>query len=166
MKGMEDMRDEVIVILAGYPDQMDQLLTRNPGLKSRFAIAVPFPDYTASELVEIAIRMLKEKQCTLSPDAHEILLCLCSKARDDPMSGNARFVRNLLEKATMRQAERLCALPVRSREQLMTLEALDIGGPDFMLPVEKTSAVRQSASTRFRKTQGGSGPSGEDTTGL
>jgi len=129
MKCMEDMRDELVVILAGYPGQMDDLMSRNPGLKSRFPIAVPFPDYSASELAEIADGMLSERQQKLSPEAREGMQRVCEKqaACKDAQSGNARFVRNLLESAGMRQAERLCALPERSREQLVTLEACDLG---------------------------------------
>lgn len=128
MKCMEDMRDELIVILAGYPSNMDELLTRNPGLKSRFPINVPFPDYSSDELVEIAKGMLGEKQLALSGDAAAVLsrMCKAQAASGDAMSGNARFVRNLLEAAGMRQAERLCALAERSREQLTTLEACDL----------------------------------------
>jgi len=129
MKCMEDMRDELVVIIAGYPGQMDELMTRNPGLKSRFPVAVPFPDYTAAELTEIAQRMLKERQQVLSPEALKGMERVCERqaSSKDVQSGNARFVRNLLEAAAMRQAERLCALPERSREQLVTLEACDLG---------------------------------------
>lgn len=94
MKSMEDMRDELIVILAGYPTNMEELLTRNPGLKSRFPITVPFPDYTHQELVEIANDMLAEKQLTLSSAAAEVLATMCraQAASGDAMSGNARCV--------------------------------------------------------------------------
>jgi stage V sporulation protein K len=94
MKCMEDMRDELIVILAGYPSNMDELLTRNPGLKSRFPINVPFPDYSSDELVEIAKGMLGEKQLSLSGDAAAVLsrMCKAQAASGDAMSGNARFV--------------------------------------------------------------------------
>lgn len=128
MKSMEDMRDELIIILAGYPGNMDELLTRNPGLKSRFPIVVPFPDYTAKELVEIADGMLGEKHLVISRDARAALekMCAAQASKGDPMSGNARYVRNMLESAVMRQAERLCALPERSREHLTTLEACDL----------------------------------------
>ena len=93
---------------------------------------VPFPDYNAEELAEIAVGMLAVKQQVLSPAALTSLQGTCERqaALGDPMSGNARFVRNLLEKAAMRQAERLCALPdggpPLTREQLVTLEACDI----------------------------------------
>jgi hypothetical protein len=94
MKCMEDMRDELIVILAGYPSNMDELLTRNPGLKSRFPINVPFPDYSSDELVEIAKGMLGEKQLALSEDAAAVLsrMCKAQAASGDAMSGNARCV--------------------------------------------------------------------------
>jgi len=128
MKGMEDMRDELIVILAGYPVQMKSLLQSNPGLKSRFPVNVSFPDYNGHELEEIAKRMLASKQLMLSQQATSKLteLCHAQAKLDDPMSGNARFVRNLIEVACMRQAERLVALPSRSKEQLMTLEVVDL----------------------------------------
>jgi len=134
MKCMEDMRDELVVVLAGYPKEMQTLLETNPGLRSRFPVTVNFPDYSASELVEIADKMLAARQCQLSEEARKRLVHLCEAQVDlnDPMSGNARFVRNLLEIACMRQAERLLKLPKRTREQLMTLE-----GEDFSAFTEK-----------------------------
>uniref|UniRef100_A0A7S0VAN1 AAA+ ATPase domain-containing protein n=1 Tax=Hemiselmis tepida TaxID=464990 RepID=A0A7S0VAN1_9CRYP len=129
MKCMEDMRDELVVVIAGYPGQMDELMARNPGLRSRFPISVPFPDYSGEELTEIAQRMLKDRQQVLSAPALRSMEAVCQRQAmsKDVQSGNARFVRNLLESAAMRQAERLCALPERSREQLVTLEACDLG---------------------------------------
>jgi len=134
MKCMEDMRDELVVVLAGYPKEMQSLLETNPGLRSRFPVTVNFPDYSSSELVEIADKMLAARQCQLSDEARRrlVLLCDAQVALNDPMSGNARFVRNLLEIACMRQAERLLKLPKRTREQLMTLE-----GEDFSAFTEK-----------------------------
>ncbi len=118
----------VQVILAGYPEQMRQLMLTNPGLKSRFQHSVPFPDYTGKELFQIALQMLESKQLVLSPDAAERLedICELQAELNDPMSGNARFVRNLLDVAGMRQAERLLAMESRTREALVTIERDDL----------------------------------------
>lgn len=128
MKCMEDMRDELIVILAGYPVQMKQLMQTNPGLKSRFQHSVNFPDYSGGELYEIALQMLAPKGLELAPDAELRLreLCYLQAELNDPQSGNARFVRNLLDVAGMRQAERLLKMEARTREALITIEREDL----------------------------------------
>lgn len=129
MRCMEDMREELVVILAGYPSDMQRLLQTNTGLPSRFPTIVRFPDYTGQELCQIALGILARQQMRLSDKADERLrgLCEAQASMADPMAGNARFVRNLLEKAGMRQAQRLIALPSRTREQLTTLEEDDFG---------------------------------------
>jgi len=131
MKCMEDMREELVVILAGYPEDMQKLLLANPGLKSRFPVTVHFPDYSGAELLEIAQGMLGKMQMSLSDAARGRLqqVCVAQAQLHDALSGNARFVRNLIEKASMRQAQRLVALPVRTKELLMTLEEEDFGVP-------------------------------------
>ena len=131
MKSMEDMREELVVIFAGYSNEMQKLMQANPGLKSRFPNVVNFADYSSEELLEIARRMLAMKQMILAPQAAIALrqVCEAQAALHDPLSGNARFIRNLLEQAIMRQAHRLMALPSRSREQLVTLHHEDFAPP-------------------------------------
>ncbi|KAB3534045.1 AAA family ATPase [Alkaliphilus pronyensis] len=109
VKGMEDNKDNLIIILAGYKEEMDTFLSINPGLKSRFPIHMDFDDYTIEELVEISELMLDLRQYTLSMSAKAKLYQLLAqkRLRDGLHSGNARLVRNIIEKAIRRQAVRL-----------------------------------------------------------
>jgi hypothetical protein len=115
------------VILAGYKDRMDTFFRSNPGMSSRIAHHVDFPDYTAQELLAIADLMLAGMQYTLSPAARDALSEYIALRRQQPHFANARSVRNALDRARLRQANRLFAggSPV-GREQLMTIDADDI----------------------------------------
>ena len=104
---MENNREDVLVIFAGYPDEMKEFLDRNPGLKSRVAFHVPFADYTGPELYEIAEFIAEEKGVQLHEDVKEKLLPIFEKARLYHDFGNGRFVRNIIEKAKINQASRL-----------------------------------------------------------
>jgi len=128
MKGTEDHRDDLVVILAGYPADMNTLLSRNPGLKSRFATTIDFPDYTADELMCIAEKMLGDDLFVLSDGAHEALMTIfvCMATVHDRENGNGRAVRNLLERAKRAQAFRLMELGgKRTREELTLLTEED-----------------------------------------
>lgn len=128
MKGTEDHRDDLVVILAGYPEDMTKLLARNPGLKSRFATTIDFPDYDEAELMQIAEVMLSPEQLTLSDGAREALMTIfvCMATVHDRENGNGRAVRNLLERAKRSQALRLMDLGgKRTREELSTLTEED-----------------------------------------
>jgi SpoVK/Ycf46/Vps4 family AAA+-type ATPase len=128
MKGTEDHRDDLVVILAGYPDDMAKLLSRNPGLKSRFATTIDCPDYAAEELMQIAEAMLEPEQIALAADARETLMSIftCMATVHDRENGNGRAVRNLLERAKRAQALRLMNLGRKaSREELSTLNHED-----------------------------------------
>jgi len=132
VKGMEDYRDSLIMILAGYQDEMDWFVEVNPGLRSRFPIHMTFPDYSNRELLAIADLMLKQRQYILSSGAREELRFIIERERKrHEHSGNARMVRNLIEKALRRQAVRLlqknCEL---SREDLMYIVRADLIGGD------------------------------------
>jgi probable Rubsico expression protein CbbX len=124
---MENQRDDLVVILAGYKDRMDTFFRSNPGMSSRIAHHVDFPDYTAQELLAIADLMLAGMQYTLSPAARDALSEYIALRRQQPHFANARSVRNALDRARLRQANRLFAggSPV-GREQLMTIDADDI----------------------------------------
>lgn len=128
VKAMEDHKDDLILILAGYRDEMARFLRTNPGLKSRFPIHIDFPDYTCDELLRIGEVMLKHRQYKMSPDARTRLVELLTGIAADAElpQGNARFVRNLIEKAVRRQAVRLVAKPDCTREDLMTITRQDI----------------------------------------
>lgn len=127
VKAMEDYNNQFVLILAGYSYEMQTFLNSNPGLPSRFPIQITFPDYTIPELMNIAALMLEERQYTLSKEA-EKTLCqqLVQKETHTPHTfGNAREVRNQLEKAIRRQAFRLMSIPEPTRAQLMQIESAD-----------------------------------------
>lgn len=128
---MENHRDDVVVIFAGYPDKMDGFLHKNPGLRSRIAFHIPFEDYTTDELCQIAAVIAEDKGLTLSEEATEKLEALFSSARETPDFGNGRYVRNVIEKAKMAQANRLVSMDVDrvSESDIMTLCAEDICVP-------------------------------------
>ncbi|GAB6875679.1 AAA family ATPase [Thermaerobacter litoralis] len=127
VKQMEDHRQRLVVILAGYRQEMAWFLQVNPGLRSRFPIHLTFPDYTVDELVAIAHQLAGQRQYQLDPGAEqrlrEILLALPPGYGE--RLGNARTVRNLIERAIRRQAVRLLDRPSAGREELMRLTAAD-----------------------------------------
>lgn len=129
---MENHRDDTIVIFAGYPKEMEQFLEKNPGLRSRIAFHVDFPDYNESELVDILKLMAKNKNLKFSRKAVEKAQEIFAEAVKLHDFGNGRFVRNLLENATMGMAQRLAKknLNKLTDKQLTTLEA-----DDFVMPV-------------------------------
>ena len=108
---MENARDDTVVVFAGYPDRMREFVERNPGLRSRVAFHVDFPDYTEDELLEIFRLVVRQKHRTFGPDAEGRVRGLLREALGTPDFGNGRFVRNLVERAEMRQAARLLKLP-------------------------------------------------------
>ncbi|MFO8059311.1 MAG: AAA family ATPase [Bacillota bacterium] len=120
VKAMEDHKDRFVLILAGYSDEMDWFLEQNPGLRSRFAIHLEFPDYSPEQLLAICNLMLRDRQYRLSPEAEERLVGLLRRGRAS-RRGNARQVRNLLERAMRRQAVRLVEQTIITREDLITL---------------------------------------------
>lgn len=128
VKAMEDAKDQFIVILAGYKREMEAFLRLNPGLKSRFPIQVEFEDYTLDELTAIANLMLAKRDYRLSDDAAEKLRRLLLEQKSDLSDnfGNARLVRNIIERAMRRQAVRLIRECENTRDELMTIEAEDI----------------------------------------
>ncbi len=111
LKLMEDYRDRIVVIAAGYTDEMERFLKTNPGLNSRFAKKLRFDSYSAEELLEILIRMAKRDEYVLSPAAeNEVAKAVREmeqSGRKDPKFGNARDVRSLFERIVLAQAERL-----------------------------------------------------------
>ena len=128
---MENHRDEVVVIFAGYPDKMEKFLQKNPGLRSRIAYHVPFDDYSIDELCGITDLIAKQKGLILADDAKEKLRGIYDIAVRDDDFGNGRYVRNILEKAKMAQASRLVAMDYDSitMEDVKTIVASDIEMP-------------------------------------
>ena len=128
---MENHREDVVVIFAGYPDEMEAFLQRNPGLRSRIAFHVPFADYNADELCKIAELMGLHKGVCFDPDAQKKLHTVFEDARKQSDFGNGRFVRNILEKAKMNQASRLLEydFDAITTEEIKTIKAVDITPP-------------------------------------
>jgi probable Rubsico expression protein CbbX len=125
---MENQRDDLVVILAGYKQPMDKFYESNPGLSSRIANHIDFPDYTVAELLQIAKLMLEEQQYQLTPDAEVALTEYIKKRKEKPLFANARSVKNALDRARMRQANRIFDSrgQVLTKKELVNLEASDI----------------------------------------
>jgi probable Rubsico expression protein CbbX len=125
---MENNRDDLVVILAGYADKMDRFFHSNPGFRSRVAHHIDFPDYADSDLLAIGEKMLAFLNYGLSPDAKLALGEYISLRRRQPLFANARSIRNALDRARLRQANRLFAAADQSvtLEELTTIEAEDI----------------------------------------
>jgi probable Rubsico expression protein CbbX len=125
---MENQRDDLVVILAGYKEPMDKFYESNPGLSSRIANHIDFPDYSTDELLKIAKLMLEEQQYQLTPDAEVALERYIDKRKEKPLFANARSVKNALDRARMRQANRIFDSrgQVLTKKELVNLEAEDI----------------------------------------
>jgi Cdc6-like AAA superfamily ATPase len=106
---MENMREDVVVIFAGYTDEMERFLQKNPGLRSRISFHVPFADYDSQELLQILDLMAADNSFSVDISAKAKLLSIIDKARKIPDFGNGRYMRNLFETARMNQASRLLA---------------------------------------------------------
>ena len=128
LQEMENHRDDLVVILAGYKDRMDRFFGSNPGLSSRMAHHIDFPDYTPAELLDIAQLMLRQMQYTLSAEALAALREYIERRRSLPSFANARSIRNALDRARLRQASRLFGQrgSALCANDLVTLEAADI----------------------------------------
>lgn len=125
---MENNRDDLVVIMAGYADRMDKFFSANPGFRSRIAHHIEFPDYRDDELLEIARQMLGGQNYHLSPEAEAALAQYIALRRGQPHFANARSLRNALDRARLRQANRLftSARGPLDAVALSTIEASDI----------------------------------------
>ena len=128
LKRMEDDRDRLVVILAGYNTEIETFINSNPGLRSRFNRYIHFEDYTAPELYEIFCLQVKKGEYTLTDDASlylqkRLAAIVANKPKD---FGNARYVRNLFEKTIEAQANRLASKPQLSKEELIQITKEDI----------------------------------------
>ncbi len=125
---MENHRDDLVVILAGYKDRMDTFFQSNPGMASRIAHHIDFPDYSVDELYSISGLMLAKMGYRLAPDAETALREYIARRIRLPHFANARSVRNALDRARLRQASRLVAATGRavSRDDLATITAADL----------------------------------------
>lgn len=135
VKCMEDNRDDLVVILAGYTDEMAKFLESNPGLKSRFPNMIEFPDYTAQEMLSIAKTIAKSKGYSIAPDCDEPLLEQFErsqvKGRND--SGNGRLARNVVEAAILKQSQRIIDNAGASLDELAYEDFAFVDRSDFDL---------------------------------
>lgn len=126
VKLMDDYRDRIVVILAGYSDDMDQFLSVNAGLKSRFPNIIKFKDYSAKQLMEIAEMLFNSKGYEIDSLARNKLQDIFNVIRLEPQFGNGRYVRNLYEKAVNNQAMRLSSDLDLTKEDLISITDTDI----------------------------------------
>ncbi len=143
LKAMEDKREDLIVIVAGYVDLMNEFVKSNPGLESRFNRFMYFPDYTLDEMMAIFDLRCKSSGYALAKDAREKLREIIKEESEDNIGfGNARGVRNLFEQAVSRQANRLARKKKVTRRQLMALTAEDLEDP------QETEETKEEKSTQ------------------
>jgi probable Rubsico expression protein CbbX len=126
MQVMENQREDLVVIFAGYKSRMDRFFESNPGLSSRVAHHIDFPDYSGDELLQIADRMVDGLGLRLSEGAREALAEYLSIRRRQPNFANARSLRNALDRARLRQARRLIEAGEVDAASLTTIEEADI----------------------------------------
>ena len=127
VKAMEDYKNDFILILAGYPSEMESFLSANPGLRSRFPIQLSFDDYTEKELLLIADLFCEKREYKLSEHARKRLgeMVMAERYGRESVFGNARAVRNLIEKAIRKQAIRLVGRQNLLKHELLMLEECD-----------------------------------------
>ena len=124
---MEAHREDLVVILAGYADRMDVFFRSNPGMASRIAHHIDFPDFTHDELLQIADKMLNAEQYRMSPGAREAFAEYVRLRMGQPRFANARSIRNAIDRLRLRQARRLVATGgVIARDDLMEISADDV----------------------------------------
>ena len=135
LKAMEDHRDDLVVIVAGYEDLMEDFIHSNPGLESRFNRFLHFADYTVEELCAIFDMQCRKGCYTLTPEARDQVRRALESADTDGISfGNARGVRNLFERALVQQANRLASADAPTREMLMELTGEDVAAAAAGMP--------------------------------
>jgi hypothetical protein len=137
VKEMEDRRDDLVLIVAGYPDPMVIFITQNPGLASRFRTTIEFDDYTDDELVQIFLQMARAADYDVTEDCLRRYKMILSVTPRGPMFGNGRFARNLLEAAIGRHAWRLRHVAEPTVQQLRELLASDLDSEEPATVEEK-----------------------------
>jgi stage V sporulation protein K len=152
LKRMEDFRHRLIVIVAGYPRLMRRFLDSNPGLRSRFAREIRFPDYSTSELLAITHKFANENEYTLAPEADAALKRIFDAAEHGEGFGNARYARTIFEQGLNAQALRLAHLSGRPLEELEHSDLTTLTAEDV---VSAASSLGEGAvgprQTRWRR---------------
>ena len=130
---MENQREDLVVIFAGYKDRMDNFYESNPGLSSRVANHIDFPDYTPEELIQIGRMILEEQQYRMTIEAEQALLAYIEKRVQLPLFANARTISNAIDTARMRHANRMfnSGDAVLTKADLVTIQVEDITGSDL-----------------------------------
>ncbi len=151
LKRMEDHRHRLVVIVAGYPRLMESFLQSNPGLRSRFAREISFPDYSTAELEAIFVAMAAEHEYVLEDDATATLRRIFSGFRRGEDSGNARFARTLFEQALNRQAVRLTQDGERDMESLGRADVTTLTADDLAQAARALGETPTPESGRWRR---------------
>ena len=144
---MENRRGSIIVVFAGYTDKMNAFLDKNEGLRSRIAFHLDFPDYNEEELMQIMDIMLKERGLKAEPKAKEKALRIFSEACKEKDYGNGRFVRNVVEQAMLKQAQRL--MKIGSKKKVSKLRAQTLYASDFEINVPRSTTSQVVAQIGF-----------------
>lgn len=145
---MENHREDMIVIFAGYPDKMEGFLERNPGLRSRVGFHVPFTDYNVDELVRITELIARKNGVLLGDGVQSKLIPIFESARINEDFGNGRYARNLFEKALMRQASRLVAMDL---DTVTSAEVQYLHVDDFEMPAIESGAPMRRIGFALRE---------------
>jgi hypothetical protein len=130
---MEDHRDRLVVVAAGYPAPMRRFLDSNPGLRSRFPKTIDFPDYSTDELLQVFHTIGDDEQYHATPDAMTKVRAYFDAQERGPTFGNARLARNVFEAAVARHATRIVEVDDPSKDDLCTLLPDDIPAPGASL---------------------------------
>jgi probable Rubsico expression protein CbbX len=127
LQAMENERDKLVVILAGYKDRMDEFFGSNPGMQSRVAHHIDFPDFTVDELMQIGDLMLEQRAYRFSPEARQVFREYIERRQRRPRFAHGRSIRNAIDRARLRQASRLFESDrALGRDELITIEAEDL----------------------------------------
>lgn len=149
LKEMEDKRDNLVVIVAGYEKLMQEFIDSNPGLRSRFKNFIHFQDYTGKELYRIFLNMANASQYKITPDAKSALLDYFEELyqKRDENFGNGRDVRNVFETIVTKQAKRVARLSQPSNEELMTIQLSDL--PFQTKPIDSKKITKEDVPPKI-----------------